>query len=618
MSVDNTNSNFSPIKNEDLRAAPISIPLYGRVEEINTLEQWLVSEQCRIVGIYGTGGIGKTVIARAICDKVRSSYEFIIWRSLQDALPILDLLQDSIKLLTSQQFVDFPEDIEENISILLQYFTRHRCLLILDNAESILEQGGQVGLYRHGYEYYGRLLERIGGALHNSCVLITSREKLKEISILEGVDGKSSWARSIVISGLAQENAQQILKDKGLIGGKEEMDNLVDFYSGNPLALKLIAGYIGEVASGNIGLFLSSLKRDELIPEDIRGLIHQQFERLSISEQEIMYWLGIHRIPSTLEELRNSTQHLIPAKKLPETLVSLKKRSIIEGDVSRLYMLQPVMEYVVTRMVDIVTREIGDLKFDILSGHPLIETYVADYIREAQIRLILQPVVRNLRVRFRSDEALQELFGKVLSKLRSIPRFQHGYCGGNIINLLTRIRGDLNNYNFSNLEIWQAYLKGISLHYSDFSWSNFNNVIFNDIFDAVISVGISKDGRLMATGDIDGEVHIWSFPNGKLLFECSGHTDWVYSVAFNRDNSLLASGSDDQTIRLWDLNTGQCTKILHEHTSWIKSVAFSPFGEVLASGGDDKTIKIWDIHTGHCIDTLIGHTNQVRSVAFSP
>lgn len=40
-------------------------------------------------------------------------------------------------------------------------------------------------------------------------------------------------------------------------------------------------------------------------------------------------------------------------------------------------------------------------------------------------------------------------------------------------------------------------------------------------------VRISHNGKIMATGGIDGKVRIWSFPQMQLLFQLEGHTKEV-------------------------------------------------------------------------------------------
>src|SRR4028119_2179064 len=36
---------------------------YGRTEELTTLEEWIVTDRCRLVTVLGMGGMGKTAIA---------------------------------------------------------------------------------------------------------------------------------------------------------------------------------------------------------------------------------------------------------------------------------------------------------------------------------------------------------------------------------------------------------------------------------------------------------------------------------------------------------------------------------------------------------------------------
>ena len=52
-----------------------------------------------------------------------------------------------------------------------------RCLLIVDNAESILHSQETLGKYIDGYEGYGQLFRRIAEVNHQSCLIITSRDQ---------------------------------------------------------------------------------------------------------------------------------------------------------------------------------------------------------------------------------------------------------------------------------------------------------------------------------------------------------------------------------------------------------------------------------------------------------
>jgi hypothetical protein len=87
-----------------------------------------------------------------------------------------------IKFLSNQQEINLPEDIGARVSLLIDYLRSSRCLLILDNAESILQGDNHAGQYREGCEDYGQLIQRIADTSHQSCLILTSREKPGEIA----------------------------------------------------------------------------------------------------------------------------------------------------------------------------------------------------------------------------------------------------------------------------------------------------------------------------------------------------------------------------------------------------------------------------------------------------
>src|SRR5437588_2305736 len=114
--------------------------------------------------------------------------------------------------------MNLSEDVDDQISLLLEYLREYRFLLVLDNLESILQRGIRAGHYQDGYESYGKLIQRVGEEKHQSCLLLTSREKPKEIALLEG---SSSLVRAFRLEGLKPSEGQEILKDKGLHGAEK-------------------------------------------------------------------------------------------------------------------------------------------------------------------------------------------------------------------------------------------------------------------------------------------------------------------------------------------------------------------------------------------------------------
>src|SRR5260370_18133993 len=182
---------------------------YGRDKEIDQLKQWIIGDRCCMVAVLGIGGIGKTSLAVRLVEQIQEEFDYVFWRSLQNAPPLRSILQECTKFISDQQQIDLPEDVEGQISILMKYLQKYRTLLVLDNGESVLQAGDRVGQYRQGYEGYGRLLQRVGETRHQSCLLLTSREKPKEIALLEG---GISPVHSLQVPRLEQAAGHKILK----------------------------------------------------------------------------------------------------------------------------------------------------------------------------------------------------------------------------------------------------------------------------------------------------------------------------------------------------------------------------------------------------------------------
>ena len=608
--VGRTPQSIAP-SHQDWGEAVDTSAFYGRTEELAKLAQWIVRDRCRLVALLGMGGIGKTSVSIKLAQQIQDEFEFVIWRSLRNAPPVEDILKDLIKVLSNQQETQLPETLNELVARLMDYLRQSQCLLVLDNAESILQGGNRAGDYRQGYEGYGELFRRIGGTVHQSCLVLTSRENPKDIA---SAAGDTLPVRYLQLIGLKLTEGEQLFHALRVSGSEAQEQELIDFYKGSPLALKIVATTIQELFDGDIAQFLQS---KAVVFSDIRDLLDQQFNRLSDLEREVMYWLAINREAVSLSELREDIVSLESQPKLIEAVQSLVRRSLIEKSTA-LFTLQPVvMEYLTDRLIEQVCAEIQTGKIDLFKSHALIKATTKDYVRETQVRLILKPIAKRL-LTILGDKASLSL-QQILTTLREQSPRLGGYAGGNILNLLSQLQTDLSGLDFSNLKIWQAYLQGMTLQRVNFAHSDLAKSVFTQAFDKITVVEFSPDGKLLATSDVVGQVRIWQVVDGQQLLTFQGHTNWVSSIAFSPNGQLLAaSGSSDPTVKLWEINSGQCLRTLQGHSNWVTWVAFSPDGQLLASSSDDQTVRLWEVSTGNCLQILQGHTDKVRALAFSP
>lgn len=599
---------------EDWGEAPEVERFYGRAQEIDEVTRWIVAERCRLVTLLGMGGIGKTTLAikAARWAQHLAPFEYVYWRSLYNAPPVAGLLENCLQNLYTRQPVALPGVLDEQISLLIAYLRQHRCLLILDNVESILQPGQRAGIFIESEQGYGRLFQRIGESGHESCLLLTSREKPREIARMEG---RHSPVRSLRLDGIEQASGQELLQDEGLAGTAEAQADLVARYWGNPLALKLVSEPIREVFGGDIAAFLQG---EERVLGEISDLLEQQFQRLSPAERDVIYWLAIEHDDVSLETLLEDTRPLISRKELVETLDALRRRSLIEGSGVRHFVLQPVvMEYVTGRFVESVNEELASETCALLASHALLKANAVDYVRQSQVRFILEPIVHRLRTTGRQAPG-EDRLKRMLTLLHSDDTLRQSYAAGNILNMLVQARADLRGLDFAHLAVRQADLQGVSVPQVNFAAADLATCRFTDTFSSVLCLAVSPDGALLAGGTTTDEVRVWWAGSATALFCCTGHEDGVRAIAFSPDGRTFVSGSEDHMLRIWESVGGRCLKVLPGHTDWIFSLACSSDGSTLASASLDQTVRLWDAATGECLQVLRGHRDWVRAVAFSP
>lgn len=586
---------------------------YGRTEELETLESWLLKDRCRVITLLGMGGIGKTCMSVKLSKQIHERYDLVMWCSLRDAPPVNDVVTRIVEFLSDgkETALDLPESLSGKISKVIEYLRSSRCLLVLDNVESLLCGGKRAGLFREGYEAYGDLLRRLGETDHQSSVIITTREKPKEVAFMEG---EALPVRTFRVFGLEEKAGEELLKTKGLIGSESCYRALINYYGGNALALKVVATTIKDLFQGDINDFL---EHETAVFGDIRDLLAQQFDRLTEVEQEIVYWLAINREPLTIADVRSDMVTTVSKQKLLEGIESLTRRSLVEQDDSCFTLQNVVMEYVICRFIEQVCHEIISLELQLFRYHAVIKATSKDYIRETQIRLIMEPVLEELRSHFKSQKNLVKRLDEVLALLRENFSSESSYAGGNLVNMLCHMRADFTGYDFSNLSVWQADFRNSCFHDVNLASADLSKSVFSEAFGGIWSVAFSPDGQLLATGDTKGEIILRRVSDGQPIKSFKGHSGWVVSLDFSPDGSTLASSGCDCTAKIWDVETGQCIHSLEEHEHEVWSVAFSPDGENVATGCDDNQARLWDVNTGQCLMIFQGHSNSILSVAFS-
>ncbi len=352
-----TSDTSQPQTRLDLADAPHISSLCDRTSELATLEKSIVQEKCNLAAILGISGIGKTALSLHLIQKIQHNFECVIWRSLRHSPPLETTLKNLIQFIANQYPPNpplprggeegvLPTSIPERISLLMEYLRKNRCLIILDDVQTILSSRQLAGNYRPECENYSILFRQIGETTHNSCLILNSWEPPREITALKG---ENSPVRTLQLKGIGAA-ATEIFRQKRLLN-PETWENLINAYQGNPLWLKIVVSTIQELFRGRVAEFL---KYDMLfLGEELAATLHPQINRLSELEKKLISQLSREVNPVSIEQLLKDAE-LSPSE-LFNGLQSLGRRSLVETEEEEnetLFNLCPVVrQYVISNPV---------------------------------------------------------------------------------------------------------------------------------------------------------------------------------------------------------------------------------------------------------------------------
>jgi WD40 repeat protein/serine/threonine protein kinase len=162
--------------------------------------------------------------------------------------------------------------------------------------------------------------------------------------------------------------------------------------------------------------------------------------------------------------------------------------------------------------------------------------------------------------------------------------------------------------------------------------------------DVLLSVAWSPDGRLVATGGMDGGICLWDRETATLRTSLTGHRMPVTSLALSPDGMRLVSTGCDQgrppELKVWDVVAGRevadfasslasadlrqfCAASIHDTRS-MRIMALSRDGRLVAANDEDeskRSLRVFDLNSGRLVRSLCNDAMQWRTVTaleFSP
>lgn len=361
-----------------------------RNAELQQLEQWILDQKSKLVGILGLGGMGKTTLAVKLVEQVQSGFEYVIWRSLQNTPHLKDLLLELIHFLSSPQqrpmnrlrrLIARPPEISQPqiltdleaqdlpalLNLLMSQLREHRCLLVLDDVDSVLSHTqpilstsaalaapARLGGWKPEAMGYAQLLQRISHERHQSCLLLISREPPKELPHFI-----SDSTNLMYLAGVSLAAAKEIvLQQVTLEAEPSQWQRLWDYTQGHPFVLKVMGGVIHQFMQGNLSAYLQRLEQSGFVFTDLSDLMDSYLAPLSIWEQEVLFWLAIATQPLSLSDLQTLLHSPQSQGQVINTLASLQQRSLLNHH-SQTFRIAPILQqHLRRRLLESIRAEI--------------------------------------------------------------------------------------------------------------------------------------------------------------------------------------------------------------------------------------------------------------------
>ncbi|CAD8165631.1 unnamed protein product [Paramecium octaurelia] len=188
---------------------------------------------------------------------------------------------------------------------------------------------------------------------------------------------------------------------------------------------------------------------------------------------------------------------------------------------------------------------------------------------------------------------------------------KYKYAASNSIFLLSQLDVYLGYEDFSEIQLLDTNISGLSFCYANLSKSKFTNTNINSCNfnyanltnvewtnvrckekpflkedEPVRLVEFSPNGKLIASNGKGNLVSLWDVEDYKIIQQFNDHQGKILSVAFSPDSKTLASASDDKTIKLWDIQNPKIKSLIYTikyHDYPVTGVKFTFDGKKIVS-----------------------------------
>jgi len=316
-------------------------PFYGRIEELERLEDLLTDEPTRLLTLHGAGGMGKTRLALEVAHRIESTFEDGVF-----FVSLGSVRNDPLFTLT-EVFQLASDSMDTVLTDLSAYLQDKQCLIVLDNFEHLTGYASRLTALLEQTKYLK--------------IMVTSREVLRVqgevIFPLQGL-GISKDVIQIESSASYQlylQRAQSAFPEfEPEKAEQETIAKICDLLGGMPLAIEIAAGWTSVLTvddtltrlQSSLDLLTSDEQNRPERHQSIRATFDYSWNLLSPSAQETLLALGIFDVTGftfdAAEKIANAT---------PIIIKQLTDKALIQRQDQRKFAFHPLIrQYVRDRL----------------------------------------------------------------------------------------------------------------------------------------------------------------------------------------------------------------------------------------------------------------------------
>ncbi|MEB3357226.1 MAG: pentapeptide repeat-containing protein [Synechococcales bacterium] len=556
----------------------------------------------RIVCIQGAACAGKTSLAYALVEHIRSDFEAVISCQAADVPTVESLYRKVSSQLHQEIWAD------SAISALSEILQTHRVLVVIDQTEVLLQPRKLAGQFQEVCADYETWLKRLLEApAHAGCLLWVGQEP-------PACFAPQYYSVLFIhpVSRLEPEDAATLLKARNVpIDAIARWEDLVAFCGGNPAWLPMEMERLQRSPAQDVASFLANPSLD---PHLVTTL-ERELERLTDAEHRLLFWLLLQ--PVVYGEIRHLDIPGILPSDLEYALTSLERRSLVRRDANQCYRLDPpLLEYVLAEQVirgmeaELTSRTLKRLcQYRLFHGSATVQR------QRWQHQHLLENLAERCRNRHSFRQEQRDAIQALLDQVRRSPLPQQDIAISNLTNLAVTL-----NLTFAKLNLRGLPLRHVDLRRADLRDANLEGCVFQEArlplrLSAPLTTDLAAGGGAIAIGDQNGHLLYWQRQGGTLRLQAFRQAAAPIDQIRFQDKRTLIFVSN-QRVYSWWLDSSADPEMLVELPNRASCLACNGSSHI-AIGLVDGQIILWNEIIRQA-RTLDNHRNEVCNLTFSP